>query len=160
VADFLAGLAERVASLSSLEAAVARRAFRALLEGRASSLGALGVPDLAPGVVAAAIDRLRELGMLRLDPAGGAVVHARGLSARATRHALRLGRQTLYANCAVDALGIPAALAVDAAVDSHCRACRAPIALGLKAGAVTSAPDGLVIWAPDFDPSRPLDLDT
>ncbi len=28
------------------------------------------------------------------------------------------------------------------------------------AGAVTRAPEGLLVWAPDFDPTRPLDRHT
>jgi hypothetical protein len=160
VADFLEGRAARVRSLPADEAAVARRAFRLLLEGRAVPPAALVSRARARETVAGALARLRDRGMLALDPATGDVVHARGLSLLRTAHAMRLDDRPLYANCAVDAVGIPAALSRDAAVASRCHACRAPLTLALRAGAVALAPAGLAVWAPDFDPSRPLDRHT
>jgi hypothetical protein len=160
MADFLRGLAARLASLPADEAAVARHAFRALLEGRALPAAALRVPGLPLGAAAPALARLAARGMLALDAETGAVVAARGLSLRATAHALALGGRALYASCAVDAVGIPAALGAGAAVASRCPACGAAVALELAAGAVARAPGGLVVWAPDFDPDRPLDRHT
>lgn len=160
MADFLTGLAERVRTLPADEAAVARRAFRALLEAHAVPPAELRVPEVAPDAAAAATGRLLERGMLALDGETGAIVSARGLSLRETGYALELGGRGLYANCAVDAVGIPAALGADAAVRARCHACRAPVTLALAAGAVTRAPEGLLVWAPDFDPTRPLDRHT
>ncbi len=53
MADFLRGLAEALTRLSADEAVVARRAFRALLEGRAAPATTLAAPPLSPDTAAA-----------------------------------------------------------------------------------------------------------
>ncbi len=160
MAEFLEGLADWLAALPADEAAVARHAFGALLEGRAVRPAELRVPGHGSGAVASAVARLGERGMLALDRESGAIAHVRGLSLRQTAHALAVGGRGLYASCAVDAVGIPAALGLHATVGSRCHACHTPVALELAAGAITRAPDGVRVWAPDFDPGRPLDVHT
>jgi alkylmercury lyase len=73
-----------------------------------------------------------------------------------TPHRLVLSGQPLYAFCAVDAVGIPAALELDARVESRCHGCGMPLLLTLTRGAVTQAPPGTVVWATERDLSRPL----
>jgi len=153
--DFLAGLADRVRSLSLAESAVARRAFRLLLEGRPADRGMLvALTGLPPAAADAALDHLVEMGMVLLAPHSGALLTARGLSREPTPHRLELATRAIWASCAVDAVGIPAALGLRARVMSRCHTCRAPLALTV--GRAVEAPPGVVIWAPDFDPRRPL----
>ena len=49
-----------------------------------------------------------------------------------TPHRLMLDGRQLYAFCAVDAVGIPAALQVDAQVESRCHMCGALVTLALN----------------------------
>jgi alkylmercury lyase len=84
------------------------------------------------------------------------IVGARGLTLRPTRHALVMSGRRLYTFCAIDALGIPAALCADAEIASRCHGCAAPVALTLRAGVLVDAPAGTVIWAAERDPARSL----
>jgi hypothetical protein len=153
--DFLDGAGAFFASFSADERAVSRAAFRALLAGApvppASLAAALG---LDAGRAAAAVAVLVARGTMLLD-ADGAVVAARGLSLIETPHALALGARRFFTFCAVDAIGIPLALAEPATVASRCHRCRTPLALEVAGGGVR-APRGTVIWAADRDVDRPL----
>jgi alkylmercury lyase len=153
MADFLDGAAEFLATFTKPERAVSRHAFLRLLEGRGAALsevgGALG---LSAEAVAAAVRGLRERGTLLVDDETGTIVGARGLTLRPTRHALAMSGRRFYAFCAIDAIGIPAALGADARVASGCHGCGAPVALTLR----VQAPAGTVIWASERDPARSL----
>ncbi len=155
--DFLTGLAARVAALTDDEAAVSRHCFHALLAGRPARLSALAEAigrDAAD--IGRAVEALRGRGHLVIDEAAGTVTVARGLSASPTPHRLHLDARTLHVCCAVDAVGIPAALRTDAVVESRCRQCGAALTLTMRAGAVVAAPPAIVIWAADLDPARSL----
>jgi alkylmercury lyase len=155
--DFLAGLAARVAALTDDEAAVSRHCFRALLAGHPARLSTLAEATGRDAAgIGRAVDALSGRGHLGIDEASGTVTVARGLSASPTPHRLRLDTRTLHVCCAVDAVGIPAALGIDAVVESRCRQCGAALALTMRAGAVVAAPPGIVIWAADLDPARSL----
>lgn len=165
MADFLEALEDGLARYSGDEMAVARQAFGELLGGRPASIAGiargLGAPRLR---VEAIVARLVERGTVTLDREGDTIVGARGLSLTPTAHRLTVlprppeagGARQLYAFCAVDAVGIPAALALDAHVESQCHLCGAELALTLTGGAVARAPADLVIWAAEHDPARPL----
>lgn len=84
------------------------------------------------------------------------IVGVRGLSLVETRDRLTLGGRQLYAWCAVDAVGIPAALGGEARVDSCCHHCGAPLPVALRDGAVAGAPPGMMVWAVERELSRPL----
>jgi hypothetical protein len=157
VPGFLDGIDDFLASFSDEERAVSRYLFGRVLAGQAvrpEELG--GAIGLRPVAASNALTALRDRGTLLIDEATGEVVGARGLSLRETPHALRLRDRTLYAFCAVDALGIPAALGLDADVTSRCHACRAPLRIAVRGGAVADAASGAVIWAVDRDPCRSL----
>jgi hypothetical protein len=76
------------------------------------------------------------------------------VSAPATPHRLTVGDTVVHACCAVDAVGIPAALAADAVVESHCHGCGTPLTVLFRGGVVTDAPASIVIWAADLEPDR------
>jgi alkylmercury lyase len=159
VTEFLAGLERRLAASTPLEAAVARAAFRAILGGRPVTAGDLETGmDVGPGDVGGAVARLRERGTLVVGP-DEEVLAVRGLSRRPTTHVLELPGRRLYALCAVDAIGIPVALGLDAAVRSRCHACGQPLMLTVAGGRLQRVPPGTVIWAADHD-DRPLHAHT
>jgi alkylmercury lyase len=155
--DFLSTIDEFLASFTTEEHVVTRVVFRSLLEGR----------GIRPEVVAAtlgtsltaierAVDDLIERGTLERDADSGELMGARGLSLVETPHRLTFDGQRLYAFCAVDAVGIPAALRVDARVESLCHVCGTRVTLALAGGTVIDASPGAVIWAAERDLARSL----
>jgi hypothetical protein len=70
--------------------------------------------------VRAAFARLRTKRVLLLAPDGETIRMAPPFSGVPTPHTVTIGSQTYFANCAWDALGIPAALHQDAIVHSSC----------------------------------------
>ncbi len=157
MSDFLASVDQFLASFTPEEQAVTRVVFRSLLEGRGIGTDAvaraLGEPRAA---VEPLVARLLERGTMERDPVSGELVGARGLSLTETVHRLVLDGRPLYAFCAVDAVGIPAALGRDARVESRCHACGAPVRLTMTAGTVTDASPGTVIWAAERNLTRSL----
>lgn len=152
---FLQSLDAFLATFSPAERAVARHAFHGILAGR--PVACTDVADalgLAPAESEAAIARHVERGTMVVED--GRVVAARGLSQPPTAHALAIAGRRLHAFCAVDAIAIPIALGLDAAITSHCHRCETPLVLRVTGGAVREAPAGLVIWAVDRDPARSL----
>src|ERR1041384_2596349 len=85
------------------------------------------------GVDEAAIQRsygqLRAARVLLLEPDGVTIRMARPFSGVPTDHVVRVNERTYHANCAWDALGIPAALHSPAIVQSHCARTREPLRL-------------------------------
>jgi hypothetical protein len=155
--DFAEEIERFLASFSPEEVVVMRHGFRAILAGRPATVAELPAAlSLPPTQVDAAVECLIERGTLVVEPESGKIAGARGLSLTETPHRLILDGQPRYAFCAVDAVGIPAALAVAARVESHCYYCKAPLGVTLEDGAITEAPPGVVIWAVERDLSRSL----
>lgn len=125
----------------------ARLAFATLRTGRPAGPEEIaGRAGLEPGVVTDALRRLAEAGEANLDE-DGRVVAVAGLSLVPAAHELLLAGRPLFTWCAWDAVGIPAALEVDATVRTHCRWCGAPIAVELAGGHVVGRPPAL-LWLP------------
>lgn len=155
--DFVDGIEQFLESFSPEEQAVMRLVFQRLLEGRGTRpetvATTLGMPA---EIIETAIAQLVERGTMERDPVTREIVAARGLSLTDTPHRLSVNGRQLYAFCAVDAVGIPAALGTDARIASRCHACGAPVSLTLTGGAVTEASPGTVIWAAERDLTRSL----
>jgi hypothetical protein len=79
----------------------------------------------------AAFARLRAKRVLLLEPDGQTIRMAPPFSGVPTQHTVTVGRQTYFANCAWDALGIPAALNQTAIVHSSCGQSGAPLRLSV-----------------------------
>lgn len=157
MADFVEEIERFLGSFSPVEVAVTRHAFRALLDGRAATVAELPAAlSLPPAVVEEAARHLTERGIIEVEPEAGLILGARGLSLTETSHLLILEGHRRYAFCAVDAVGIPAALGTNARVESRCHHCGAPLSLALRGGAVVEAPAGMVVWAAERDLSRSL----
>jgi alkylmercury lyase len=117
--------------------------FAALWHGRA-----LRPEALLPGRAAEAGRALAALvgeGRAEADDAGR-VVGVHGLTLRPTRHRFVERRGPHFTWCAFDAVGIPAALAIDADVRTTCPTCREPIRLAVVAG--EPEPSEAVLWLP------------
>jgi hypothetical protein len=98
--------------------------------GQAPSLADMAT-ELAcsKGDVRAAYARLRENRVLLLEPDGETIRMAPPFSGVPTPHTVEVGRQTYSANCAWDALGIPAALHQKGVVHSSCGQSGEPLRL-------------------------------
>jgi hypothetical protein len=88
---------------------------------------------LNSAVVAGLLERLGQAGLARQDDQQR-VVGIAGLSLEPTAHRLRLDGTGLFTWCAIDAVGIPAALRVDAQIKTRCWHCGIGIELELVGG--------------------------
>ncbi|CAB4774729.1 unannotated protein [freshwater metagenome] len=101
---------------------------------------------LTEGQVEAELGRLAASGAISRDDSG-AVVAAGGLAVTPARHRLLLGGHGYWTWCAFDGIGIPAALELDAVLDTRCPACGAGLRITITAG---NPPAGspVVGWLP------------
>ena len=81
--------------------------------------------------VVAAYSRLRAERVLALEPDGTSIRMAPPFSGVPTQHVVEVGQQAYFANCAWDALGIPAALHREGVVHSRCGQSDEPLRLGV-----------------------------
>ncbi len=87
--------------------------------------------EAEPGVVRSAFARLRAARVLFLEGDGDTIRMAPPFSAVETQHFVESGGVIYFANCAWDALGIPAALRQEATVRSRCEQTREPLRLAV-----------------------------
>jgi hypothetical protein len=98
--------------------------------GRAPSVVELaGRLACSPDDVRSAFGRLRASRVLLLESDGETIRMAPPFSGVPTPHVVEVGEQRYMANCAWDALGIPAALHREAVVHSSCGQSGAPLRL-------------------------------
>ena len=146
-----------------------RAAFARLRADRAPATPAelAGDTRLDVADVRDALDSLVETGTATLD-ADGAVTAVGGLSVLPAAHQLLLGGDPFWTWCAFDAVGIPAALRVDAVARTRCGHCGTRLDLTITDG---RPPGGspVVGWLPaqtcanvqaDFCPQANLFCDT
>ena len=117
--------------------AIAVQGFHALWQGEAVHVSTLD-PDGA--------DALARQGRLELDP-DGVVIGVHGLAAHETPHRIEYAHGTVHTWCALDAIGIPAAMAIDATAVTCCPTCSTELRLTLRAGQPAGDHD-LVLWLP------------
>ena len=87
------------------------------------------IVSAAVGDVVEAYARLRSQRVLVLETDGRSILMAPPFSGVDTQHVVVAGRLSYFANCAWDALGIPAALHLPAIVHSRCEQSREPLRL-------------------------------
>lgn len=117
--------------------------FAELWHGRRPSPG-----DLLPGRAAAAaavVDGLVAAGRAETDD--GRLVGVHGLTLTPSRHRIEHDARDHYTWCAFDAIGIPAALGLDAIAHTDCPSCERRLAVPIRAGDPDGAP-GVVLWLP------------
>ena len=100
--------------------------------------------ELAEAVVHAAYRRLHDAHALVLEPGSTEIRMLNPFSAVETPHRVEAGSRTWFANCAWDALGIPAALHMDGRVHSECPHCSEPLELEVRDGELVEGRDLLV----------------
>lgn len=96
------------------------------------------VTGLAANAVATSMARLAAAHVLVLDDAGELRM-AMPFSAVPTAFRVRSDDRAWWANCAWDALGIAAATGRDVDITTDCPDCGAPLALGVRNGALQSS---------------------
>ncbi len=136
-----------LAAMPEAAAAVRRAGFQALRRGDAVEPAALaGDTGLAVSQVEQALALLVSVGAAEVDEAGK-IVSIAGLSIPPTRHTLVLSGIPLYTWCAIDALGIPAALEEDARITTPCPQCGRVIEVEVHKGRPASGPE-FMMWFP------------
>jgi alkylmercury lyase len=96
----------------------------------------------------AVIDAQLRAGRVEVDDAG-VVLGVHGLTARATRHRIERGNSIVQTWCALDAIGIPAALAIDATAATSCPTCGTELKVVLRGGEPVDTADALRLWLPE-----------
>ncbi len=99
--------------------------------------------------VAALLRGLQRRDLVGLDPGSGAIRHAYPFTESATGHQVKFRGHSLYALCAIDALGIAGMYGTDVLVRSPCRSCgeTVHVATADKGRMLREvAPAGAVVW--------------
>jgi hypothetical protein len=91
--------------------------------------------------LAASLGRLAEGRAIVRRPDSGEIWMAMPFSAVPTQFVVHADLVSWWANCAWDALGIPAALGVDATIHASCGDCEAPMKVVVTRGALTRSID-------------------
>jgi hypothetical protein len=78
----------------------------------------------------------------------GHLIAVHGLSRRPTPHQIEHDNGVINTWCALDAIGVPAALGIDAWARTKCPTCQRPLAVRLSAGNPQPLP-GAVLWYPE-----------
>ena len=99
---------------------------------------------LSPADVAAAYRRLHDAHALVLGPGTDEIRMLNPFSVAATPHRVEASGRSWFGNCAWDALGIPAALHVDARVESTCPDCGDRLELEVRDGELVRGRELLV----------------
>jgi hypothetical protein len=114
-------------------------------EGRAPTPAEAGAAlGLAEDEVAEAYGRLHDAHALVLHPGTTELRMLNPFSVGATPHQVEAGGRSWFANCAWDALGIPAALHADGSVSSECPDCDKPLELEVRDGELVRGAELLV----------------
>lgn len=150
-------LGRYLSGLSPEEKSVRRAAFHAILDGKSPGPHEMArLTDMNIEDATAFIRDMARRGLLTTD-GSGAVTGSGGLSLAPTGHRLVMNGRELYTWCAVDAVGIPAALGLDAEIVSGCKGCGGAIGIRMEKGLIKSRePSGLLIWLADHDPAKPV----
>jgi hypothetical protein len=90
--------------------------------------------------------RLQNIHAFALAPASDEILMAHPFSSVPTAYVVRSGGRAFWANCAWDALAIPAMLGADASVDARCADCGDPIRFTFSAGTL-EAPAAVIHFA-------------
>ena len=111
----------------------------------AAAAAELGLDE---GAVEAAYRHLHDAHAVVLEPDGPVRVWMLNpFSAVETPHRVEAAGRSWFANCAWDALGIPAALGADGVVSSACADCGEPLRLEVRDGELVDGRDLLVHFA-------------
>jgi len=114
-------------------------------DGEAASVSeAAEALDLPAADVSDAYRRLHDAHALVLQPDGTEIRMLNPFSAVETSYRVEAGGRSWFANCAWDALGIPAALHGDGRIESACPDCAEPLELEVRDGELVRGRELLV----------------
>lgn len=119
--------------------------FQALWSGQSVTLTELLGEDST--ALTEATEHLRSRGRIELTTDGN-LIAVHGLSQRPTPHQIEHDDAVINTWCALDAIGIPAALEIDAWARTKCPACQRLLAVRLSTGNPQPLP-GAVLWYPE-----------
>lgn len=136
---------------------VCRSAFALLLRSheRVTVTDIVAETGGSRGWVEAALAEFDRLGAIDIDT-GGRVEGIAGLTIRPTVHELQIGSDLWHTWCALDAIGIPVALEVDADVSTSCPACGRRLSISIQAGHIEGASGTNVLFLPSAQCSSHL----
>ncbi len=101
------------------------------------------------------IATMEKRGTLQWNHTQDRLVGTGGLSIKPTPHSVSLKDLDLHAWCAADAVGIPAALDLDATIHSSCHTCGRTIQIVLTQGSIDTAdPPDSMLWVFSGDPAQ------
>lgn len=111
--------------------------LRALLDNRPATARQISI-ESGQNIedVLAGIDGLIRSGRIEID--GDHIIGVGGLTASTTAHVLALAEATMHTWCALDAIGIPVALGIDAEITTACPQCRADLDVSVSGGVASS----------------------
>lgn len=137
-----AGLSQPVARAVR---SIAGHGFQALWAGQSVTLTELLGEDGA--ALTEATEHLRRRGRIELST-DGHLLAVHGLSLRPTPHQIEHDIGVINTWCALDAIGIPAALGIDARARTTCPTCQRPLTVRLSAGHPQPLREA-VLWYPE-----------
>ncbi len=138
----------QAATADPVVATVRRHAFTTLLDDKPMTAAQLAdATARSRADVERALATLHTGGALEVDDRGR-VTGVHGLTRRKTRHTIITSQRTSYTWCALDAIGIPASLRLDAAVHTVCPTCNTGITIGLHHGAIVTTTSKPRLWLP------------
>jgi len=124
--------------------AIQRIGLRCLLDG--APVAAAGISDesgIPLDEIEAALVGLDRAGRLEMD--GHAIVGVGGLTLSTTIHSLRLADSSFHTWCALDAIGIPVALGLDASMSTTCPQCSAQLSVEVQDGEATTQGEPILL---------------
>ena len=144
--------------LSPEETIIREKAFKCILEGIPATPHYLyQITGMPHEQIKFTVDKLAQSGMLVVDSESGNVVGSHGLSLVETPHRLHIKGNDLFTWCAIDAVGIPSALKVDAQINSTCFICQKKLIIELiKGQIVDSSEPNIQLWLVEADIGRSL----
>lgn len=154
MAEVLLGWRANRAALGPNQEAVRRFILtQYALLGRAPSCQEIAVAlKLNPSEVLTSLKWLHELDFLNLEPGSREIRLAYPFSTVPTRHVVKfldwVEAKPVYAQCAVDALGIPFMFRGDLSIASSCAHCKNPIEIEVRGRKITAyQPAETVVWS-------------
>jgi hypothetical protein len=92
------------------------------------------------------LHQLETIGSIYRHPVSGQIVSAYPFSVVPTAHRVALaGNPTVYAMCAIDALGMPFMFDMDAIIDSICQQCGQDLTVHITNGTISTAIPGEIV---------------
>ena len=125
---------------------IAIAGFHALWEGRTPMVGELADGGDSP-TLDEAVAHLQAGGRIEIA-SDGQLLAVHGLTRRPTRHRIEHQGGGINTWCALDAIGIPAALGIDARAITACPSCDRELVVTLVAGSPVPLA-GAVLWYPE-----------